>query len=335
MILAKPKGEKMNDQQKEEIIKLRRLNYGYKTIANKLGLPADTVKSHCKRHNIMKGIPSSDSACQGHFCLQCGKPILQDPKRKEKKYCSDACRNKWWNSHTDLIKQKSGRTVVCAKCGKEFYVNMQSNRKYCSHACYIDDRFHGASTEKGNRTSKPNSQNKPVKTIPTEKNQESISEIVFVKDNNIASDVGQMKPPYISKEEELDLLDRIKKIKCKCRKCNKEYEYRSGFGMRYCCSQCFVDDHPGAFFDEMKNVKCDWRKIAQEEFHDVLNYAITKNHAQTMVQRGIITLKEYFEFMIEMLKKYCLDEASLFLGVEIAESLKAKSIDQIFSTRRK
>ena len=91
----------MNDQQKEEIIKLRRLNYGYKTIANKLGLPADTVKSHCKRHNIMKGLPPSDSTCQGHFCLQCGKPILQDPKRKEKKYCSDACRNKWWNSHTD------------------------------------------------------------------------------------------------------------------------------------------------------------------------------------------------------------------------------------------
>ena len=43
----------MTDQQKEEIIKLRRLNYGYKTIANKLGLSIDTVKSHCKRHNIM------------------------------------------------------------------------------------------------------------------------------------------------------------------------------------------------------------------------------------------------------------------------------------------
>ena len=74
----------MTDQQKEEIIKLRRLNYGYKTIANKLGLSIDTVKSHCKRHNIMKGIPPSDSTSQGHFCLQCGKPILQDPKRKEK-----------------------------------------------------------------------------------------------------------------------------------------------------------------------------------------------------------------------------------------------------------
>ena len=320
----------MTDQQKEEIIKLRRLNYGYKTIANKLGLSIDTVKSHCKRHNIMKGIPPSDSTSQGHFCLQCGKPILQDPKRKEKKYCSDACRNKWWNSHTDLIKQKSGRTVVCAKCGKEFYVNMQSNRKYCSHECYIDDRFHGVSTEKGNRTSKLHSQTKPVK-----KEQDKISGALFVKDDNTPTDNGQIGPPYISKEEELDLLDQIRKIKCKCRKCNKEYEFRSGFGMRYCCSQCFVDDHPGASFDEMHNVKCDWRKIAQEEFQDVLNYAFTKSHAQTMVQRGIITLKEYFEFMIKMLKKYCLDEASLFLEVEIAESLKAKSIEQLFNKYRK
>ena len=54
-----------------------------------------------------------------------------------------------------------------------------------------------------------------------------------------------------------------------------------------------------------------------------------------MVQRGIITLKEYFEFMIKMLKKYCLDEASLFLEVEIAESLKAKSIEQLFNKYRK
>ena len=23
--------------------------------------------------------------------------------------------------------------MICAKCGREFYVNMQSNRKYCSH----------------------------------------------------------------------------------------------------------------------------------------------------------------------------------------------------------
>lgn len=311
----------MTDQQREEILKLRRLNYGYKAIANMLGISIDTVKSHCKRHNIMKGLPPSDSSRQGHFCLQCGKPILQDPKRKVKKYCSDACRNKWWNSHPDLIKQKSGRILVCAKCGKEFYVNLQSNRKYCSHACYIDDRFHGAPTEKCDRTSKKQVQNKPVKEKPKAKKQERILETLFVNDDNTPADEGLTRPPYLSKKEELDLLDRIKKIKCKCRKCNKEYEFCYGFGMRYCCSQCFVDDHPGASFDEMNYVKYDWTKKSQEELQDIINYGITKNHAQVMVQQGIITLTEYFEFMIRMLKKYCLDEAALFLEVEIAESL--------------
>ncbi len=325
----------MTDQQREEILKLRRLNYGYKAIANMLGISIDTVKSHCKRHNIMKGLLPSDSSRQGHFCLQCGKPILQDPKRKEKKYCSDACRNKWWNSHPDLIKQKSGRVLVCAKCGKEFYVNLQSNRKYCSHACYIDDRFHGASAEKCDRTSKKHAQIIPVKEKPKEEKQKRISETLFVKNNNIPTDEGPTKPTYLSKKEELDLLDRIKKIKCKCRKCDKEYEFRYGFGMRYCCSQCFVDDHPGASFDEMNTVKYDWQKKAREEFQDTFNYAITKNHAQKMIQQGIITLKEYFEFMIKMLKKYCPDEAALFLEVEIAESSNAKSIDQIFNRHRK
>ena len=325
----------MTDQQREEILRLRRLNYGYKAIANMLGISTDTVKSHCKRHNIMKGIPPSDSASQGHFCLQCGKPILQDPKRKEKKYCSDACRSKWWNSHPDLIKQKSGRNLVCAKCGKEFYVNLQSNRKYCSHACYIDDRFHVASTEKCDRTSKKHAQIKPVKEKSKEKKQKRISGALFVKDDNTPIDEGPTTPPYLSKKEELDLLDRIKKTKCKCRKCNKEYEFRYGFGMRYCCSQCFVDDHPGASFDEMNYVKYDWQKRSQEEFQDIINYAMTKNHAQIMVKRGIITLKEYFEFMIKMLKKYCLDEAALFLEGEIAESSNAKSIDQFFNRNRK
>ena len=74
----------MTDQQREKIIKLRRLNYGYKAIANKLGIPVDTVKSYCKRHNIIKGFSLSDSYSTEHFCMQCGKSIVQDPKRKEK-----------------------------------------------------------------------------------------------------------------------------------------------------------------------------------------------------------------------------------------------------------
>ena len=50
-----------------------------------------------------------------------------------------------------------------------------------------------------------------------------------------------------------------------------------------------------------------------------------------MVRQSIITLKEYFEFMILMLKKYSPIDAPLFLEVEIGESSKAKTIDEVFN----
>lgn len=328
----------MTDQQREKIIKLRRLNYGYKTIANKLGIPVDTVKSYCKRHNIIKGFPQSDSYAAEHFCMQCGNSIIQDPKRKEKKFCSDACRIKWWNSHSDLIKTKTGHSVICAYCRKEFYVNKQSNRKYCSHSCYIEDRFHGTSIMKekkpeGKRNSltEPHMQIKPVHKTAKMKTQEVIPETISIKDDSLSVGEENNKLPFLTEEEKLDLLNRIKSIKCICRNCNTEYEFYSGFGMRYCCSQCFVDDHPGAYFDDMNNVKYDKQRLSLEEFQDVFTYSITKNFAQKMVRQSIITLKEYFEFMILMLKKYCPIDAPLFLEVEIGESSKAKTIDEVFN----
>ena len=68
--------------------------YGYKRIADILDLSPNTVKSHLRRHPATAGIS---------VCLQCGKPIEQNPGRKEKKYCSDKCRMSYWNSHQDEV----------------------------------------------------------------------------------------------------------------------------------------------------------------------------------------------------------------------------------------
>lgn len=76
-----------------------------------------------------------------HLCEQCGRPIIQNPGRKRKRFCSDACRNKWWNSHLDLVKRKAVYTFTCLACGKKFTVYGNSHRKFCSHACYIAYRF--------------------------------------------------------------------------------------------------------------------------------------------------------------------------------------------------
>lgn len=63
--------------------------------------------------------------------------------RKEKRFCSDKCRNKWWNTHLDKVNRRANYDFVCAYCKKPFISYGNKNRKYCSHECYIADRFGG------------------------------------------------------------------------------------------------------------------------------------------------------------------------------------------------
>ena len=83
----------------------------------------------------------------GNWRLPCGAPVAQNTGRKEKKFCSDKCRNKWWNAHLDKVDRRVIREVTCAGCGKTFSVYGQAARKYCSHDCYIRHRFGGSADE--------------------------------------------------------------------------------------------------------------------------------------------------------------------------------------------
>lgn len=73
-------------------------------------------------------------------CEQCGALIEQNPKRKRKRFCSDACRMKWWNDHRDLVATDTV-DIKCQCCGKAVKAIKGSGRKYCCHECYIKDRF--------------------------------------------------------------------------------------------------------------------------------------------------------------------------------------------------
>ena len=126
----------MTDKQKQQVIILRCNGVGYGTIASQLGVSINTVKSFCRRHSL--AAPPTD-----HLCGQCGRPITQNPGRKRKRFCSDACRNKWWNAHLELVKRKAVYTFTCPACGKKFTVYGNRHRKFCSHACYIAYRFGG------------------------------------------------------------------------------------------------------------------------------------------------------------------------------------------------
>lgn len=112
------------------------MSYGDISIA--LGITRNTIKSFCRR-NCISGAVEND----GHKCQCCGKPVAQNPGRKEKKFCSDRCRNTWWNRNLDKVNRKANYRIICACCKKEFISYGNANRKYCSHECYVEDRFGG------------------------------------------------------------------------------------------------------------------------------------------------------------------------------------------------
>lgn len=140
----------MNTEQKSRITSLRKEGYGYARIAQALGLSKNTVKSYCKRNNLSGSATAAESGIpliKSVFCLECGKEIIQEQGRKEKKFCSDGCRHKWWNARPEKITRKAVYSYTCAGCGKPFTAYGNSRRKYCCHACYIADRFKGGDAD--------------------------------------------------------------------------------------------------------------------------------------------------------------------------------------------
>ncbi|WP_298030988.1 RNA polymerase subunit sigma-70 [uncultured Dysosmobacter sp.] len=140
----------MTDTQKDRIRQMKADGVGYIKIARELGLSENTVKSFCRREGLngkaldgMSPAPGTDIG----ICPCCGTKVVQNPGRKMKKFCSDKCRNKWWNSHQDRVKRRAHYEFVCAYCKKPFTAYGNAGRKYCSHACYVADRFGGGADE--------------------------------------------------------------------------------------------------------------------------------------------------------------------------------------------
>ena len=121
----------MRLQTQNQIRSLALQGFGYKRIADIVGLSPDTVKSHLRRHPAK---PESS------VCMQCGKPLEQTKGRKEKKFCSDMCRMTFWNSHQDEVNKQAYYNLICLHCGKEFESYGNKNRKYCSRVCYAEAR---------------------------------------------------------------------------------------------------------------------------------------------------------------------------------------------------
>jgi endogenous inhibitor of DNA gyrase (YacG/DUF329 family) len=124
--------------QKDEITKMRREGMSYAQIASVLSMSVNTVKSYCQR-NDLGGVAATGA--ESDVCAHCGKPVHQTAGRKEKRFCSDGCRMAWWREHPERLNRKAAYRLVCAGCGKPFESYGNRNRKYCSHGCYVKDRF--------------------------------------------------------------------------------------------------------------------------------------------------------------------------------------------------
>lgn len=57
-------------------------------MAELLGLPVNTIRSHIRRHPEIPGTIR---------CQNCGRAIPQAKGRRVKKFCCDRCRMAWWN----------------------------------------------------------------------------------------------------------------------------------------------------------------------------------------------------------------------------------------------
>lgn len=131
----------MTNEQKEKIIRFRSQGFGYADIGRELGISKNTVKSFCRRNGLM--VSDNKPVDDRDRCRECGKPLVQQEKKKRRIFCCKSCREKWWTEQADRVARKAFYEFSCAGCGKVFTAYGNSKRKYCSHGCYIAHRFGG------------------------------------------------------------------------------------------------------------------------------------------------------------------------------------------------
>ena len=118
----------MTNKQKAIIDRMVQQGESGTAIAKATGLSKSAVKSYLYRNTEKEGRA---------LCAQCGRTI-DTSKRPSRRFCTDACRTRWWNTQQQKTLLFAG---ICANCHQEFRMRRYGEKKYCSHACYIADRF--------------------------------------------------------------------------------------------------------------------------------------------------------------------------------------------------
>lgn len=128
--------------QERRICELRRRGVGYRSIAAELAISRDAVRNYCVSHQL-NGLASDLADTDKKACPCCGRKVIQSQRGRPRRFCSDECCRKWWADHPEAIRQSPElqHHLKCVYCGVDFIAYSNSKRKYCSHNCYIRDRF--------------------------------------------------------------------------------------------------------------------------------------------------------------------------------------------------
>ena len=127
----------VNSEEKLKIRKMRLKGETYAKIAEIIGVPANTVKTFCRRNNL-QSIEFEGTKFQ-NICKNCKLKLID--ARTNKKFCGDKCRMIWWNKNPDKLCKMAIHTFKCGHCNKTFEIYGKKNRVYCSRKCYFSSRF--------------------------------------------------------------------------------------------------------------------------------------------------------------------------------------------------
>ncbi|MGI6617733.1 MAG: RNA polymerase subunit sigma-70 [Saccharofermentanales bacterium] len=128
--------------QQQKIRQGRDRGLSYREISTRYNISLNTVKSFCQRNGLGADYVPTIKLIN-RVCPNCGESIKQMPGCKVKRFCSDSCRQAWWQKERRL--KRAGHEKVCLYCGKKF--KGRKERKFCSHSCYIKFRFAGDGCE--------------------------------------------------------------------------------------------------------------------------------------------------------------------------------------------
>lgn len=138
----------MTEAMGKHIRELRIKGLGYQTIAIVVGSTKETVRYYCKTHGLMgeaelARLNYEENLKRPENCKCCGAKLIRNRHSGKKLFCSNRCRQSWWQKHRSEIRYSDAITYdcTCKYCKREFKVYANPNRKYCSRECYIQDRF--------------------------------------------------------------------------------------------------------------------------------------------------------------------------------------------------